>query len=134
MPAITDDDATSDTLALPPTSAAGTRLARLMPGTAAEVMTAPLTMPSASEADSAMLPPTPYASVALAGHTGTIGCGAGPLLHALAGEAALRNAGATALKSVALLFASVQPPFARSRLVVALIAGAAAVSKKLAVP
>ena len=53
--------------------------------------------------------------------------------HEFCGVALLRGAGATAAKSVLLLFVSVQPPLARRSPVVLLGAGAFAVSLQLAV-
>src|SRR5450830_1399984 len=115
-------------VAVPPAPEAARKLTRLMPGTAAEVMAALLTVPSASVALMSALPLMPKASDRLAGQVVTIGgCCGTP--QAFSGLVLLRGSGAPALKSLPLLAVSAQPPLARNAAVVLLRPGPTLPSK-----
>ena len=118
-------------IALPPSAPAGVKLPRLKPAGKLPTTLSALTMLSTSLALTLRLADVPAASVA-AVQTGTIGW-ALATLQAFSAEALLRGNGAAAAKSAALLSVSAQPRPARCTDVVFTVAGAAAVSKPLAV-
>src|SRR5437667_10896950 len=108
--------------------AAGTKLSRVIPGTAGMIIVALVTVPSASLALTFAEAALPCTVLKEPGHEVTIGT-----THLFVGDNVLRGFGAPAVKSAELLFVSVHPSPARRSAVVVLGAGAGLVSEQLAV-
>jgi hypothetical protein len=122
------------TVAAAPAVGAALKLFRDMPATLPLRKLADETASSGSVALSASDAVAPSATLALAGQLGTMAWLPPPPPQGASGDALLRGAGVPALKSAALLLVSVQPAAARRAAVVAVNAGAAVPSKKLAPP
>ena len=115
-------------VAVPPVPLAGVKPSSVIPGTAALVMTALVTVPSASLALTLADVALPCTVLKEPGHEVTIGT-----THLFVGDPVLRGLGAPAVKSAELLSVSVHPSPARRSAVVVLGAGAKLVSEQLAV-
>ena len=115
-------------VAVPPTPPAGVKPSSVIPETAGLVMTALVTVPSASLALTFTDAAVPCTVLREPGQLVTIG-----ITHAFVGDDVLRGAGAPAVKSAELLFVSTQPSPARRSAVVVLGAGAGPVSEQFAV-
>ena len=115
-------------VAVPPTPAAGVKLSSVIPGTAALVIVALVTVPSPSVALTFVDAAVPCIVLREPGHVGMIGP-----KHLFVGDDVLRGFGGPALKSAELLSVSVHPSPPRRSAVVVLGAGAGLVSEQLAV-
>ena len=115
-------------VAVPPTPPAGVKPSSVIPETAGLVMTAPVTVPSASLALTFTDAGLPVIVLREPGQLGTIGT-----TQKFVGDDVLRGVGEPAVKSVELLLVSTHPSPARRSAVVVLGAGAGLVSEQVAV-